>query len=78
MILVILGLLSSYLIFIHYKMIYIAKLHSKKKIMLRLFEEINMVDFPKGDLQFKAGEHAAWFSIKIFEENRKNNILKFF
>lgn len=70
-ILVIIGNLTSYLIFLHNRVIYKAKLYSKKRIMTKLFEEINMVDFPKGDLQLKAGEHGVWFSIKILDDKSK-------
>lgn len=70
-ILIFIGLLSSYLMYLHYKVLYTAKLWSKKKIMMKLFEEVNSVDFPSGDLEFVAGDHAAWFVVKIYNEKSK-------
>lgn len=67
LIMVVIGILTAYLIFLHNRVIYKAKLYSKKRIMSKLFEEINMVDFPKGDIQLKTGEHGVWFSIKILD-----------
>jgi hypothetical protein len=39
--------------------------------MSKLFEEINMVDFAKGDLQFRAGEYAVWFVVQIYDKDCK-------
>lgn len=75
-VLIFIGILSSYLVYLHYKVLYIAKLRSKQKIMMKLFEEVNSVDFPSGDLEFIAGDYAAWFAVKIYNEKSKLEGLK--
>ena len=71
-ILLIISLLGAYLYYIHKRTIYMAKLHSKKKIMTKLFEEINLADFPQGDIELVAGQFAAWFIVRIFSEECKS------
>jgi len=73
-ILVILSILTASLLYIRKRTIYIAKLHSKRKIMIKLFDEINMVDFPKGDLQLRAGKYAAWFGVNVYDNQCKFEI----
>jgi hypothetical protein len=70
-ILVLLSVIAGFLIYLHKKTRYIAKLRARRHIMNKLFQEINMADFPQGDLELYAGQYAVWFAVKLYSDDCK-------